>query len=118
SKFMNKPNALKKKDILKLIEQVIGPDELSYTEAYIFHEKPDFAKTLMTPVSIQINDIKVSTIVNDMEIVGYLIHLTDFTVTWISAIDPDDVKGYTNYRHHPSSPWAKNSKEPTSEAKK
>ncbi|MFQ3854571.1 hypothetical protein ACLK29_04725 [Leptospira kirschneri] len=115
---MDKPKTLKKKDILKLIEAEIGPDGPSHTEAYIFHENPDFAKALMTPVSIQINDIKVSTIANDMGIVGHLIRLTDFTVTWISAIDPDDVKGYTNYRHHPSSPWAKNSKETTSEARK
>nr|WP_232420558.1 hypothetical protein [Leptospira interrogans] len=107
SKFMNKPNALKKKDILKLIEQVIGPDELSYTEAYTFCEKPDFAKVLMTSGLDKIRDINVNTIVSDIELVRHLIFLTCSTVTWISGLDPILVKRYANHRLGPLSPWTK-----------
>lgn len=112
---MDKPNTLKKKDILKLIEQLIGPDELSYTEAYTFHEKPDFAKVLMTSGLDRIRDIDVNTIASDIELVRHLIHLAGFAVIWISGLDPIEVKGYADYRLGPLSPWAKEPAETNSE---
>ncbi|WP_001039870.1 hypothetical protein [Leptospira interrogans] len=104
---MNKPNALKKKDILKLIEQVIGPDELSYTEEYIFHKKSDFAKALMISGLNQIRDINVNTITSNLELIRHLIHLAGVAVIWISALDPIEVKGYADHRLGPLSPWTK-----------
>lgn len=112
---MDKPNTLKKKDILKLIEQVIGPDELSYTEAYTFHEKPDFAKALITSGLNQIRDIDVNTITGDLELIRHLIHLAGFAVIWISGLDPIEVKGYANHRLGPLSPWTKEPAETNSE---
>ncbi|EMO30103.1 hypothetical protein LEP1GSC170_1459 [Leptospira interrogans serovar Bataviae str. HAI135] len=116
--MQNTKDTLQKKDILKLIEGGIGPDGLPFTDKYIFHANPDFAKTLMITCVNLIKDIDATTIENDQELAGHLIYLASFAVTWISALAPTEVKEYAVRRLGTQSPWAKKNTNISNEATK